>query len=183
MPFFTGTAGLTSTDNIWFAWSQTSTAATTNQVWQTWTSSATAATNLFQSMDQAAQEVSDELRAQRAEAERVRIEAARKRQAERQVATERARELLLSYLTQAQREELERDGGFSVRGGSTGRRYRINAQESPGNVEVLGSDGNRIHRLCAHDRRHGTPWPDQLLAQKFYLEHHEGEFLEVANRH
>lgn len=35
----------------------------------------------------------------------------------------------------------------------------------------------------AHDRHHGTPVDDQLLAQKFYLEHHEAEFLAVANRH
>jgi hypothetical protein len=182
MPFYVGTA------NVWTTWTTQVTCATTSTVWDAWNdcgqSNATT-TSLFQA--QTSQQVApppteEQLARIAAERERL-IEEQKIRLERREEALRRAKGLLLSYLTQTQREELVRDGGFSVIGGHTKRRYRINAEERPGNVEVFDRAGRRIHRLCAHDRRHGTPWPDQLLAQKFYLEHHEEEFLAVANQH
>lgn len=111
---------------------------------------------------------------------RTQLEAAQERQRE---ADERARALLLSYLNESQRAEFAVHHSFRVCGKS-GRHYRIRRGPSmSGNVDVLYPDGSVGDRLCAHDRHHGTPVDDQLLAQKFYLEHHEAEFLAVANRH
>jgi hypothetical protein len=93
-----------------------------------------------------------------------------------------AEDLLKSYLDSRQREDLEKNGWFLV-DGKSGARYRIRKGPSmTGNVELLNVDGSVRVRLCAHDRQNGTPVPDQLLTQKFYLEHHEEEFLRIANR-
>lgn len=94
----------------------------------------------------------------------------------------RARELLLGYLNEKQRADLAKENWFLV-DGKSGTRYRIKRGDLVGNVEVLNADGSVRHRLCAHDRVQGTPLDDQLLTQKFYLEHYEQEFLSVANRH
>lgn len=117
-------------------------------------------------------------------AQRIAAQARHEREQERQrEVDERARALLLSYLNESQRAEFVVHHSFRVCGKS-GRHYRIRRGVSmSGNVDVLNPDGSVVHRLCAHDRRHGTPVDDQLPAQKFYLEHHEAEFLAVANRH
>lgn len=97
-------------------------------------------------------------------------------------ARKRAREHLLSHLTPEQRQTFEAHGWFVVEGGRSGTRYRVNGNTLVGNVEVF--DRDRVtHRLCAHGDRHDIPMDDHILAQKFWLEAAEDDFLRVANRH
>ena len=91
----------------------------------------------------------------------------------------RARELLFAQLTAAQRAEVERWHGFTVRGQS-GRLYRIGFG-SVANIEALDEHGNAEYRLCACPRR--LPAWGVMLAQKLMLESREAEFLRVAIRH
>lgn len=121
-----------------------------------------------------------------AEHERRRVELMRER-AERAVkekeAEGRAKAILIRHLKPAQRADLEARGWFLV-DGKSGTRYRIKRGSLVGNVEVLAPDGSVRYRLCAHERAGiGCPLDDQLLTQKLYLEHHEEDFLRVANRH
>ena len=94
-------------------------------------------------------------------------------------AAERSRELLLACLTPAQRFEFERTHAFSVRGRS-GSRYRIGFG-TVANVEVLGSRGEVLYRLCAKPA--DLPTPAVMLSQKLMLETREADFLRVAARH
>jgi hypothetical protein len=95
------------------------------------------------------------------------------------LAAERSRELLLACLTPAQRLEFDRTHAFTVRAES-GRRYRIGFG-TVANVEVLGSRGEVLYRLCAKPADLSTP--AVMLAQKLMLETREAEFLRVAARH
>ena len=94
-------------------------------------------------------------------------------------AAERSRELLLACLTPAQRLEFDRTHAFSVRGKS-GSRYRIGFG-TVANVEVLGSRGEVLYRLCAKPA--DLPTPAVMLSQKLMLETREADFLRVAARH
>jgi len=96
-------------------------------------------------------------------------------------AAARARELLIEHLTAEQRETYQRHGFFVVEGGRSKQKYRIRSGSLIGNVDVLDGDNVR-HRLCAH-AAHEIPMGDQLLIQKFLLEHDEDHFLRTANRH
>lgn len=164
----------------------TATGATTATVWQGWIgrNATTSATNIWTSWTQenyrpeqlAAAQSQQQAQAREYE---VHAKAARKRAEEVEA---RARELLLGYLNERQRQDLATHNWFLV-DGKSGVRYRIKRGSLVGNVEVLNADGSVRHRLCAHDRNEGTPLDDQLLTQKLYLEHHEQEFLNVANRH
>lgn len=96
-------------------------------------------------------------------------------------AVDRAKGLLIEYLTPEQRDTLRQRGWFIVTGRS-GTRYRINAANNnySGNVHVL--DGDRIAaRLCAH-LDGSLPFWDHILAQKLMLENAEDDFLKIANR-
>lgn len=171
------------TATVWTSWVASTTSV--NQVWDIWasgTGTAGAATNCTLSVAHQGRAPSPE-ELQEAQARMARAEAqAREREVARETATQRAREILLRYLSDEQRAEFPA-GSFTVCGSHSRRLYRIGVEQRAGNVEVLNERGGVDHRLCAHDRSHGTPWPDQLLAQKLYLEHHEPEFLAVANRH
>lgn len=95
----------------------------------------------------------------------------------------RATELLLSLLTDEQRQSYRQHGWFIVVGGSTGRRYRIRCNSYQGNVDLLAAnDNNRIeYRFCGHCRDR-IPLGDHLLAQKIMLEIDETAFIGLANR-
>jgi hypothetical protein len=90
----------------------------------------------------------------------------------------KARALLLSSLTEAQRKTLEERGWFVVEGGRSRSEYRIHVSSIVANIE-------RLHdhmRLCAHCE-HALPMYDHFLAQKLMLENDEDAFLAIANRH
>lgn len=100
-------------------------------------------------------------------------------------AQERARQLLIDYLSPEQRREYEAHRWFTVRGGQSGRRYRIHDNgHLTANVSVLEADNdNVVYRLCAHCVLGSVPLHDHLLAQKVTLELDEARFLRHANRH
>ena len=92
-------------------------------------------------------------------------------------ACERALDLLVHYLTPAQRAEFARSSTFKVRGQS-GRQYRI-TYGTTSNVEVLGPSGRVCQRVCALPAG-DLPIPTVMLAQKLMLETREAEFLRIA---
>ena len=108
------------------------------------------------------------LRRQAAFSERLRFE---------QKASEKARALLLAWLSDKQRNTLTRYGFFEVTG-SRGNTYRI----LPGvtfNVQLMrGGVANAAY--CAAPR--GVPEADVHLAQALALMSNERAFLDVANR-
>lgn len=89
---------------------------------------------------------------------------------------ERSLNLLVRYLTPAQRAEFERTNTFKVQGKS-GQRYRITYGKSA-NIEVLTPSGMTVKRLCAGPV--DVPAPAVMLAQKLMLETQEAEFLRIA---
>ena len=85
---------------------------------------------------------------------------------------EKGRELLLSMLTPAQREQMERENRFRVTG-SEGGEYLINCTSITGNVCQM--DGERIVcHLCAYAM--GVTVNDIWLSQKLVLEAYEPLF-------
>jgi hypothetical protein len=101
-------------------------------------------------------------------------------------AQDRARELLLSHLTLEQRETFEHNKWFVVKGGKSGKLYRIrDGGHVVANIEVMRAVGyNDVdHRLCAHCDASKYPLGDHFLAQKLMLEFDEEAFLRIANRH
>lgn len=114
-------------------------------------------------------------------AERARIaEAARaadrERVAKQAAATKRARGMLMSHLTPAQRATYERDGHFDVI--VDGKTYRIK-QGTHGNVALVDGQGV-IERYCAQPD--GVPTEDAMLAQLLSLRFAPAEFFNKANR-
>lgn len=104
----------------------------------------------------------------------------RARQAARERAEERADELLMSLLSPDQLRQYRAAKAFDVCAKS-GRRYRLTRAIS-GSVKLLGPDGRAAATYCAHLQDTRIPIPDHLIAQKFLIEHHEEEFLRIANR-
>ncbi len=153
----------------WVMWTNSTTVAQTIDAWQNWITTYNSKGKWIGQQPHE-QERARELQERIARADR-----------ELKERDQRAQGLLMSYLNPIQRADLEKNGWFLV-DGKSGARYRIRKGSLTGNVDVLNEDGSVRHRLCAHDRMIGTPLHDQLLAQKFHLEHYEAEFLRIANR-
>jgi hypothetical protein len=117
------------------------------------------------------------------EAQARQAEELKERYARREAINQRARELLVSCLTLAQRESLEKHAWFLVIGGNSGKRYRIRTNSVMGNIDVMaGKRSDRVEaRLCCHCQGN-IPESDQHLAQKLALEYDEARFLSIANR-
>lgn len=174
----------TTTTNVFTCWVGQTTTATTTTVWYAWNnidSTATSATNYIPAyaVPQPTERELAELRAQQAETEK-KLEEQRQRQ---KAANERAEALLLSYLDPEQLEDYRKRRAFVVRCPKSGRRYCVRGDGGiSGNVHEINGKDEVIARFCAHVKD-GIPMADQLLTQKFMLEHYENEFLRVANRH
>jgi hypothetical protein len=93
----------------------------------------------------------------------------------------RARELLVSHLTDEQRDTLEKHKWFVVIGSMTRTAYRIRTDAGiAGNIAALA--GPHIsYWLCCHLRT-DLPAHDHFLAQKLAIEYDEPRFLFVANK-
>jgi hypothetical protein len=202
MAYYTSTAGYPrgNSSTVWAIWTNTSTTATTSVVdpWPLWHSTATSTTSatattgdcwsywaggsaeyLRRVQPPAPHEPTPEQRAAWVlAAEQVR-ENARKDEAKRKAANDRAQALLDKHLADDQRQQLREHGHFFVCTKSGGR-YRIRRGRA-GNIDLINRDGVIVERLCAHP---GDLIPDQdtMLAQKLMLECSEAEFLKVANR-
>lgn len=106
----------------------------------------------------------------------------REREEAQRTAAARARDLLLSYLSDDQRRTFEEHGWFIVLGGRSGRRYRISGRSYAGNVALLHHDNDNVEAsFCGHCDA-SIPLGDQLLAQKVMLEIDEPAYIALANR-
>lgn len=94
-----------------------------------------------------------------------------------QRAEECARQLLLEFLTEAQRKTLEEKHYFDVRG-PDGELFRIE-DAAHSNVYLLDDDEKELARFCG--LVYGVPRSDSLLAQKLTLETQPQVFMDVAN--
>jgi hypothetical protein len=97
-------------------------------------------------------------------------------------AKKKAVALLLKFLTDDQRAEFHASGFFHVRGGSTGRRYRIK-RGRVGNIDWIDDEGI-VKRYCAHPVAE-CPDEDTMLAQALHLGSaaNEESFIKIANVH
>ena len=108
---------------------------------------------------------------------------ARRAAANREAARNRARDLLLDHLTEAQRETIRQHGWFVVEGGRSRTPYRIHINRGPaGNIDELDGHGLVRARLCGHIRHTWVPDYDEFLAQMLMLQAEEDEYLRIANR-
>lgn len=89
----------------------------------------------------------------------------------------RARKLLMSALSPAQRRTYEDKRYFDVQ--VAGKVYRIH-QGTHGNVRELGPNGREQYLWCAQPDH--VPAEDAMLAQMLLLRHDEAAFRRVANR-
>lgn len=172
------TSATVSSTAIWTVWNGSSTATSSSvtvpnsEVWTGWNPQFTA---------QILQDTPEQAQARlRAIAERQ--EAAIRALGERAAARERAEVLLRENLSPMQLAELDVAGHFhleTITAAGERRRYRIERGRSR-NVKQVTADGRIIKTLCAHPAE-AVPDADTMLAQKFFLESSEEEFLRVAN--
>jgi hypothetical protein len=101
------------------------------------------------------------------------------RQKQQRDAIVRSRELLLAHLTPAQRKTFEENDWFVVKGGKTGRHYRIGTKSYAGNIVILGKDDKMEGSICCHADH--LPLYDHHLAQKLALMYDEERFLRIGN--
>lgn len=94
-------------------------------------------------------------------------------------AEERAMALFREHLTPEQRKSYDERASFEVRGGTTGRRYRIQHGRQM-NIAVLDDQGRAVQGLCFVPEG-ALPTGDCMLAQKLALELDEERALAVAN--
>jgi hypothetical protein len=97
-----------------------------------------------------------------------------------ELAERRGRELLMKWLTPAQRASYERDKAFEVTGCDSGTRYRIR-HGTQMNVEQLDEAGWRVCGWCFLPEG-ALVAGDVMLAQKIALETDEKAALKLANR-
>lgn len=100
-----------------------------------------------------------------------------KRNHDHQVAASRADLLLLSFLSDAQTEQYQREQRFELH--INGRHYRIHKGRS-GNIQLI-ENGKPVAKYCAHPEL-WTPDGDTLVAQMLMLQTDEAAFLKIANR-
>jgi hypothetical protein len=98
-------------------------------------------------------------------------------------AKQKSLELLLSFLDEGQRAQLELCGGFTVVGGHTGRKYWISAKIR--NYNVSTENGQDVYcagpAMVSFAPGQDIPIYDHLLGQLLGLRHLEEEFMLVAN--
>lgn len=188
-----GTSTCVATDTIWLAWSGTVGAATTtactNTTASTWTYWCDATNVYHGQLNNVYQpsELTAEERAARDERNAALAEERRQHALQLEAARKRAKKLLVDNLNRNQRAQLAKHGWFVVKGGQSGKKYRINAGAYAGNVYELPEAANdneprHVASYCGHIDQHLVPVEDNALAQKLMLEAAEDEFLRIANR-
>ena len=141
------------------------TASSTYYVWQVWTAEANPVPIAAQPL------LSEE------EIHSLQV-AAEEREAKKQEAKQRAKDLLLSFLSPEQIQSLETMSAFVVRS-ELGRLYRIRTGRVQ-NIDELDDAGNIKAELCAHPRDY-VPDFDTMLTQALMLQYNETEFRAIAN--
>lgn len=191
----------------WYAWCSTTNTTVTmgDQAWAAWNSTVSSTTGSYAlnyttgtsytyaqaqwvSWNVQYTELTEEQQAALAEAQRGQ-EARRAAQqaewdaakAEREKASERAVELLLSLLSDEQAATYAEHGWFEVRG-SSGRRWRIRNRGQSGNVDLMPEIGEKHEATyCAHPAE-WLPDADAHVAQMLALVTDDEAFMRVANR-
>lgn len=176
------TAFTASTYNPWLTWTASAvtyanSAAVSTATWNSW-SVAPVQARYVTPVETAEQRVARELRTRQeretwAAQDKVRREA-------RRIAISKADDLLESVLSQVQREQLQKESGFLVRGQS-GVVYRVRRGRSI-NVDEIAGNGEVVRTHCAHPSM-DVPDGDTMVAQKLMLECDEQEFLRIAYKH
>lgn len=92
----------------------------------------------------------------------------------------RAMTLLNEHLTDKQHKQKAAKNAFTVKGGDTGKTYRIQCENKSFNVQILGALGVVKGELC-FTTRGAYPLGDKLLTQKLALECDEAATLRIAN--
>lgn len=179
-----GTTSSTSTNGVWSVWvDQGTTSAYQNNVWQAWQNS-TAVTVVYNNVPQPPPETEEQRTA------RLAREAEWRRQSEeaaqlRQVAEERARQLLLEVLDDEQAAELAKDNRFHVKVRDPRdrrfRTFRIGCHGTAGNITELDEHGKGRYKYCIH-LTGWEPREDSWVAQKLMLETDLEAFERIANR-
>ena len=95
-------------------------------------------------------------------------------------ANERGKQLLLANLTQKQKDDYKRHGYFEVKGGDSGKTYRIRHGRQM-NIDELDAGGNKVTGWCFLPQGNLCAG-DCMLAQKTALELYERDALRIANR-
>lgn len=167
------------THTVWLAWSQSQTTAITDpQIWTQESTANTAATmgDYLYYWPQWVQQ-QEENAEQRAERRRIQAEhdqITRNYAAARKAAGERAERLLEACLTTEQRDQLRKEGCFTVHGRS-GNIYQVRRGHVRNVYEL------RARRTyCCHAHAN-LPDADHMLAQKLMIETSEPDFLRLAN--
>lgn len=188
MAYTTATSGTTAA--VWYSWcdsdsTNSTTSASSGATWRQWVDStdfsATASTYRVVRREYRyapPPETEEQKQARLArEAEVARLAEERKRQEAE--ALQRAEDLLVMHLNAQQLKDWQREKFFDVFSQS-GKRFRIRNFGSL-NVEEYNEEGRLVMRHCIVPHRIRVPLPDQLLAQKFMLECHETDFMQIAN--
>jgi hypothetical protein len=170
----TTTGGTGTYDRVWSQWQQTITVTGQTTVTASWYDGANSNTvRLTVLPPDVAVSVEEQARADEVLAER---------RAERLAAATRARALLDSLLSPAQRDELAQHEGITVVT-PAGHRYRIIcAGGYIGNVRLLGDNGERLAALCCHSSGSLSAY-DHYAHQLLALMADEERFVGTANVH
>lgn len=154
----------------WYAWNNANSGFYQQAQWAQWQGGIVSAkTKKRAAREQATYDAEVEARRRRYEEECQKATDARLK------AQARARALLMTSLTPAQRESLEKFRFFDIE--ISGKTYRIH-QGTHGNVRQV-ENGREVVTFCAQPE--GVPTEDAMLAQKLMLETDEAAFLRVAN--
>lgn len=168
--------------DAWNGWCQAASGSTTNSlVWEAWVSNGVRyqkarAENEFYHQRWPVP-TPEQLAVQQAARDKAEIDR-KARVAEIETAKGRAEKLLLSALTDQQKEEFKSKGHFHCKS-KQGNIYRI-YRGTHGNVKKLDPSGRKeIESLCIQPEN--VPEADAMLAQKFHIEFNEESFRKTAN--
>ena len=89
--------------------------------------------------------------------------------------------MLRSWLTPDQLHQFNEHSWFIVRGGDTGKRYRINYANVAYNVHELDDNEHVVQRFCIV-LKGNLPVGDVMLMQKISFEKTELDARRIANR-
>lgn len=98
----------------------------------------------------------------------------------RELASSKARSLLLENLDPDQRTSFERGSTFEVLSRDGKRIYQVR-YGTAGNVFLM-KNGRPVKRFCIHPADSNIPTEDVMLVQKLMIEGAEDEFVRIANK-
>ncbi len=95
--------------------------------------------------------------------------------------SERAEKTLAQHLTRAQKKSLKDNNHFKVRGGDSGKTYRLTRGIHHGGIDVVDRQGRVLEAHCSYIRDQGIPDGDAMLAMMYYIKYDEEAYRKKAN--